>query len=1321
MDDFEYSVQISELDWDSFFQACEECNMLPPGLAGLDDSGMSDMDDMATPRTQTATQTTSLDPELRNDGPPDSEGSPVDVFLSKYGLSSPDQVLSGSEDDFHSEAINVFFERLKSVSVTEDHTNLGNNMAGHSKGSDVEEDTKEIAATGEILQLCRNQTAQSNDCNTYIYSESTDDDREIHKSTCPDTELFIREEDWSLDVLKEGDKWEAHMRTQSDTEKSPCNVLVNGKELTDTNQLKESKSQLVTNNNSDMLVVQGQASNITPRRRRRKKKRMSVEMSEMDPGYEAHLPSKVSDSDENTYGRRGEMVQETNIAKYCGSGTVSEAPSEFLVHPKKNSSSENFSEFSQSVPVMGDIRKSTQVSPNLQEELNKSAGIVIQEKKREMDIMPDNNLTGKPKETGQIAMRADLKSPEPGVSVTETPQRDDNQSAHTNEDNAGIHLQLNNHLPSEVPVSIASSDVLKVESKPASKETLVKFSVSNHTDDVKSQADSTALQIAPLMQSHILVYSNIPKSQFEDRVTLSDFQFDGSSAAGQRKTSTSCVTFPELTNNTLFSASYKNTEKKEISCSVTSDEVPHEHKKYDLPAKGNNLSETFPFKILPQAGHEQISHQNDHKTQMSAAQISKRDETKDAPSVEPKAEITNENLSKNAGITNTSVNPQNENWIEENSPSLRLNNVPESQEGKNIEAVQSPGFKEDRNEELSLKGQTKECKSPIHSLDPDSHLSAYSKPELTLSNICTSNEEQKGFVLSVDTPPCFSSKDHNLSPTIVQHSPSPSPDLTDGAKSLKTLDTDSVSQPTPPVYAISSFWNEMEKLTINDILRLRLVGQAQHPSVLLQPDDNNIAEVTDAADSGYFTHSDESKQDHSSGNMSFISDFDGEVAQLLTPDAAKVDEGINESPKPTGIIWESDPNLCGTATGMEDMIHLDTDHSSSLFRNNSNHCFRKMCKNISVHNLQTLEDQNLGKIRRNASVHSIHSVYANHSEVEDDYVDPFDRVETSSPVYLSDEEEMDSTGITFSEIFEYLFGTDEPKQSASEASTIDDSYLGGTETSVPEMYDHFYSEFEPESFFFPLADNNTSTNDELVPIFSSSRSATRNVQFPEVYDYFFPDDSPVHSDEDEEPEHTVIRVVTRYDHNPTKNHDSVTASDPHKQTFSEKDNSWNFVWTNPFSFRKVRRTGVTVPSEESSSQALTPVKNTGRSFRGGIQHSVCILGADESPFPDPLILNLENRIFRQLAEQQKICSEMQSIVADPRVDAPLLPIKQADMCLVCIAFASWVLKSVNPQGADTWKAVLLANISALSAIRYLRRFTRDEAAKISPLRQIKPA
>lgn len=38
------------------------------------------------------------------------------------------------------------------------------------------------------------------------------------------------------------------------------------------------------------------------------------------------------------------------------------------------------------------------------------------------------------------------------------------------------------------------------------------------------------------------------------------------------------------------------------------------------------------------------------------------------------------------------------------------------------------------------------------------------------------------------------------------------------------------------------------------------------------------------------------------------------------------------------------------------------------------------------------------------------------------------------------------------------------------------------------------------------------------------------------------------------------------------------------------------------------------------------------------------------------------------------------------LDAPFLRLRQSDMCLVCIAFASWVLKTANPQVGDAWKA-----------------------------------
>ncbi|KAM4704376.1 PGC-1 and ERR-induced regulator in muscle protein 1 [Rhinophrynus dorsalis] len=48
---------------------------------------------------------------------------------------------------------------------------------------------------------------------------------------------------------------------------------------------------------------------------------------------------------------------------------------------------------------------------------------------------------------------------------------------------------------------------------------------------------------------------------------------------------------------------------------------------------------------------------------------------------------------------------------------------------------------------------------------------------------------------------------------------------------------------------------------------------------------------------------------------------------------------------------------------------------------------------------------------------------------------------------------------------------------------------------------------------------------------------------------------------------------------------------------------------------------------------------------------------------------------------------------------------KGEVCLVLLAFASWAAKSSNLQSSDSWKTVLLANLGALSAIRYLRSRT----------------
>ena len=123
MDDFEYSVEISDRDWDCFFQECEECSLLSPALAGTDDSGMSDLDDLGSTQLSKAL----IEPNLGaafledgrpSDGPPDRQGSPLPNYLSKYAVGVSENILSGSEEDVHLESVNRFFERLRSFTET---------------------------------------------------------------------------------------------------------------------------------------------------------------------------------------------------------------------------------------------------------------------------------------------------------------------------------------------------------------------------------------------------------------------------------------------------------------------------------------------------------------------------------------------------------------------------------------------------------------------------------------------------------------------------------------------------------------------------------------------------------------------------------------------------------------------------------------------------------------------------------------------------------------------------------------------------------------------------------------------------------------------------------------------------------------------------------------------------------------------------------------------------------------------------------------------------------------------------------------------------
>lgn len=139
MEDFEYSVDICDRDWECFFAQCEECNVLPPSLAGLEDSGMSDMEDLGAvlaKRVQKADPKAGfLEEDLPVDGPPVCEGSLEELYLSKHVLGGMESVLSGSEEDIHLQSVNIFFERMKSLTDRSSENNRAEPSGSYKKQS----------------------------------------------------------------------------------------------------------------------------------------------------------------------------------------------------------------------------------------------------------------------------------------------------------------------------------------------------------------------------------------------------------------------------------------------------------------------------------------------------------------------------------------------------------------------------------------------------------------------------------------------------------------------------------------------------------------------------------------------------------------------------------------------------------------------------------------------------------------------------------------------------------------------------------------------------------------------------------------------------------------------------------------------------------------------------------------------------------------------------------------------------------------------------------------------------------------------------------
>lgn len=291
------------------------------------------------------------------------------------------------------------------------------------------------------------------------------------------------------------------------------------------------------------------------------------------------------------------------------------------------------------------------------------------------------------------------------------------------------------------------------------------------------------------------------------------------------------------------------------------------------------------------------------------------------------------------------------------------------------------------------------------------------------------------------------------------------------------------SGPTRPIFAISSFWDEMEQLTINDILQLRIADNRSLEEIThvdtvnthldrgeVESKDDSLEDglVDDAADSDYFTHLDDSKPDRSSCEFSTYSDFDEEFLQLLHASA-------NPSPEPLEGKEQ-------TQRFLEPTCPMDFEET---WRGESNEIVRLCTESDSpMHSETEAEMQDIFLTTKEDN--NMSTFLLDHCSM---------RRPTPSPV-LSISDVLDDQCLP--SFFKMLKSDTESEQYKAWIPDSNTSLCFLQTVSVAETYDDFFSDFEVGNLLFPSVQGSTKSEKTLVPIYSSSRSVVKDLEFPEV-------------------------------------------------------------------------------------------------------------------------------------------------------------------------------------------------------------------------------
>ncbi|XP_026188249.1 uncharacterized protein perm1a isoform X2 [Mastacembelus armatus] len=1306
-----------------------------------------------------------------SDGPPDCKGSPVEHYLNKHGISGMESVLSGSEEDIHLQSVNIFFERLKNLTDADKHAEPNQVRDGKTREAIQEKEpctdeqqasmstfptnipklnsfpANSHAAVGKrtmkpVDTIRKINTIEKVTPGFNISPEpgASSSKLKTNKSAYPETELFVKEEAFSETRVKTatpgnqfhdsllhcsetaphadkmveveigtylGDIKQEDKLSQLTLSRKCSGDLSSNLEMgTNVNWKEQQNPKIMQSSTSTINETRSQelSPSVSIKRKRRKKRRLSAEPFESGHVYERQALGKQwtqdSEEEQNTWRGGTDLCLSKDInLSYSPEPQKNVMSSLYSVtsnHPVRNSAEEiKVNEFSHSVPPCGSQY------PHLSES-------IVKQGRYRTASMAENKVTHNSHSVAMLSTTdVTLTSPSHSSGKVQT----DLQPCMKLDIEEVSRL---NKCPC-LPLSLTASLNGKSDKLDMARET------------PKSERKDTLL--GSLQQSN---KANHPIIDCEN-------EQNGKFCTAEVKSITAC-TLPNAESNDPV-VDFSQNDKLSAAKSVLAVKTGNYGRDSHVLCQ-RELESQQQLEIDSQDTDQYNSTLG--KTHLSLTATGMNSQNADPQQFKTRAGTFLDEVSskKSARLTSGSINslsksPSNldvNNTIQETEHSLEVQTLSKTDNltAKNITVVkaqlepsQMMAFHSGnpcKSIEINLTG----CS---HSMSMSEDLLTCPSPDITpVSSCCTldtgsvmslSNENMTDISGSFCSPNGQNEPEGNgekttvilskheeeddafvpKNQTISSDLPESKCELLGGAEDVIVASKAECEPKTaldskPSLFTMSSFWSEMEKLTINDILGLRMLNHSASPSPLIPIQENDETDMFAMTDSGFFTQLDEPKQTNEY-MLSVPESVQSSLASVMALDSFSS----------RSVMWENEPvsgNRGADIYPGNMMLTAVNDISQPVLSESAQKGFRKISKNVSVHNLHALESESSSSTSKDQSLPSLNKKELETEYFPNEHMPKEDNNVESLPCSL-----LDSYQTSFLDAVQYLFGG---KQSIPRQPSTDDITTISIEgESVPETYDHFFSEFDTESFFSSLVTEEVQTKDELVPIFSCSRSANKNFQFPEAYDFFFAssssDDSSVESDEDDNRE--PMKVVTRFSR---KKSASQINTDMYENFFTDNDLGQNFFWKATFSFRNTNVTSSTVQKQTvSNSLALVPVKQSGRAFQRTLS-SRNILGNQDILFPDPLLCNLEDRISRQLAQQPFRNEDLQTAVSNPSLDPSLLPLRQSDMCLVCIAFASWVLKTANPQVGDAWKAVLLANVSALSAIRYLRKYVKRETA-----------